>query len=1019
MVVRDYAEPHVRPLALPPDHYRPPESGGARLGVDRSATGGPALRVVAEVLRPNRAPSLPACNEDSKVSLGCVNTGSGSSSRSQEAAATGRQPPMLDSEEPAIASRFGVVAAEALAPILVQAAATAATEFGRWALRTHRSDPPPQPVTQMGLTLSSLAKAKDTLKDEDLGAVALVARCREGSQLLQQFIAARMRDQLHHVDVEHALRDQAVTVLQYAANLSPTKAKIVSETLFSIYAEIATDIFYGRFGGLPADIVDDSWNPPIQWILDESTRSHAQLRALDPDDLSKLARFRLDYTNQFIARYGRISPESWVGKETHSLEKLFVEPMLVMSSERSAEDPVPSLTALAEGPNRLVVLGDPGAGKSTLLHAFGIRLAADFRASPQMGLLPFFVRLREYWPKRDSVDKLTTHIAQMAARDTQLSISPEAIELHLATGRAALLFDGLDEVLDPAARHLVAEDVRALMLRFPLVPVYATSRRVGYADAPLDSDVFGAAFILDFDTRRVKKYASLWFKTRIDKDSQSVAESVSAFMRESEIVQDLRTNPLLLGLLCNLYEGEGYIPSERLAVYERCALTLFERWDAKRGIRMPLPFEAHLRYAVAHLASWILSYPQLQDGVNESQIVGRVVDYLVPKVIEDPVEAEAAARQFVDHCTDRAWVFTDVGQETFQFTHRTFLEYFASIEVARANSTGEAFWQFLLARLNNLATWDVVTQLALMQLFQRDPETVDDVYAEIVNLVGREGHVGLRESSSSVRTVLDWSLRSLAAVVPDSRLRRQISQLAIDASLPQAVPDSNPYVVDISTALEVSAVRRESRSLCESAAGDRLRELMSSSEPDASERALCLHLAARLAETEDFLSMPDVTPDVALLGEVAVRSLSVASLLLHLVPTLEYALIDRLFEAHGTALLFVEIDVVERSNTHTFPSLARILVEHLEYPEYWGHFGSVCRHLDRDPEAQADAPLLRLTLRSPDEPVAKLLSSTSPPEEWPPNEGAQRLWALIRSRVDYASTMSAFRVRDWEPRGGS
>lgn len=114
----------------------------------------------------------------------------------------------------------------------------------------------------------------------------------------------------------------------------------------------------------------------------------------------------------------------------------------------------------------------------------------------------------------------------------------------------------------------------------------------------------------------------------------------------------------------------------------------FEQWDKRRNIHVALPFEAHIDPAMKYLAYWIHSDERQQTGVTEQALVNKTTEYLCLKRFEDRDEAEMAARQFVEFCRDRAWVFTQVGTTgsghgLYQFTHRTFLEYFAAAHLVR------------------------------------------------------------------------------------------------------------------------------------------------------------------------------------------------------------------------------------------------------------------------------------------------------------------------------------------------
>jgi predicted NACHT family NTPase len=160
----------------------------------------------------------------------------------------------------------------------------------------------------------------------------------------------------------------------------------------------------------------------------------------------------------------------------------------------------------------------------------------------------------------------------------------------------------------------------------------------------------------------------------------------------------------MLALMCNIYRGENYIPRNRPDVYEKCAMMLFERWDKSRGIHVPLPFEAHIRPAMMYLANWVYTAETLQGGVTENSLINKATDYLCPKRFEDRDEAESAARKFIEFCRGRAWVFTDTGttkegERLYQFTHRTFLEYFTAAHLVRTHATPQSLIDVLLPKI--------------------------------------------------------------------------------------------------------------------------------------------------------------------------------------------------------------------------------------------------------------------------------------------------------------------------------
>ena len=237
----------------------------------------------------------------------------------------------------------------------------------------------------------------------------------------------------------------------------------------------------------------------------------------------------------------------------------------------------------------------------------------------------------------------------------------------------------------------------------------------------------------------------------------------------------------MLSLMCSLYRGENYIPKNRPDLYEKCSLMLFERWDRGRGIHIQLPFEAHIRPAMMHLAEWVYSTPQLQTGVTEKRLVDKTTEYLCPRCFEDRDEAEKAAREFIEFCRGRAWVFSDVGttqdgERIYQFTHRTFLEYFAAKHLARLNPTPEALTEVLFPRIAK-QEWDVVAQL-VFQIANNNVEGAGDM------LLGSLVASAEEDKGGKSFAMLSFAARCLEFMVPSPGIVRQIVTACLEACNP-------------------------------------------------------------------------------------------------------------------------------------------------------------------------------------------------------------------------------------------
>jgi len=442
-------------------------------------------------------------------------------------------------------------------------------------------------------------------------------------------------------------------------------------------------------------------------------------------------------------------------------DKLYVQPGVRPVENGNADSIVEpdKIEELTTDTLRLVLLGDPGGGKSTL----SLKMTFDC-ASSALGegapTVPFLIILREYAAEMSKHSlSLIEHIEQQCKVTLSIQPPPNAIEYLLLNGRAFVIFDGLDELLDTALRRKIVDTVTGFAHRYPTTPILVTSRRIGYSDAPLDSDLFTAFSLCEFSSKQVDQYARNWFN--LDESIQPGRRSdlCNSFLQESAFVGDLRVNPLMLSLMCGIYASENYIPRNRPDVYEKCAILLFDSWDKQRGITAPLPFDAHIQAAMRSLALWLYPQQASQRGLPRAKLISYMKDYLLKKRFDDEEEAENAATEFIDFCKGRAWVLTDVGAELYGFTHRTFLEYFAASQIVRENTDPARLFDYLIERLRG-GGWEVVAQLALQILNKSVEDGADDFLEILLAYTDSDIEPALRGK------LLEFGAQALSYIVP-------------------------------------------------------------------------------------------------------------------------------------------------------------------------------------------------------------------------------------------------------------
>ncbi|WP_343446751.1 NACHT domain-containing protein [Micromonospora schwarzwaldensis] len=368
--------------------------------------------------------------------------------------------------------------------------------------------------------------------------------------------------------------------------------------------------------------------------------------------------------------------------------------------------------------SRLVVLGDPGAGKSTFAAKLAFDLATD-RVPGFAGTVPFLLVVRDHAHMLDGGRMLTDFLDSTSRSPYSMTPPEHGLEFLLSSGDAFVIVDGVDELRTAEARRRFGELVEGFAHRYPATRMVVTSRIIGYGDAPLNPLLFHRARVQPFTVAQCGEYASRWFA--LDGESTPVQQKRMArgFIAETDSVDDLRRNPLLLSLLCSLYASKHYIPRHRTEIYEQCAELLFERWDKRREISVPLKYVVDVRPAIAELAWKLFRDPLRRQALRKREILHFLTRYLREERYATDHEAAAAAEDFLAFCAGRAWVLTEIGtahhEQLYGFTHSTFLEYFAALRLVRQTETVEATWQELRPRIGD-ASWSVVSELAVQIL---------------------------------------------------------------------------------------------------------------------------------------------------------------------------------------------------------------------------------------------------------------------------------------------------------------
>jgi energy-coupling factor transporter ATP-binding protein EcfA2 len=452
---------------------------------------------------------------------------------------------------------------------------------------------------------------------------------------------------------------------------------------------------------------------------------------------------RSQYDRNMRRRFGRIE---FVGMSVYKeeasrrvpLQNIYIPLGLVPETSEEETDLTPRInpkSLLAPG-RKSVVLGDPGSGKSTLvsfLALLGITPELQARcAGNEDDRLPIVVTLRRYADelKNNKNLSLLEYISQSVKADfSLLEADQDFFEAHIESGKAIMLFDGLDELPGPQLKDIVRRRIDSFCEAHPLNTTIVTSRIVGYEAQVRFDPVYHHYRVAKLRLDEINAFVSDWYKERIedplerDRNILDLTKVISN--ADNDAIRDLSRNPLLLTIVALVHRIDAVLPDQRVVLYQKCTETLLNTWSkAKKQDDEPVKgrIEQRNRLRIEAIAYWMHR--------NSLQAKGRavaphddIVQFLTQhidtneKKRDDDDPAQDQAEEFFSFVKSSAGLMIEAGDRLYSFIHLTFQEYLSATYLTTFGEVGgaQSIWDELGGDLQN-PRWREVVRLLVASL---------------------------------------------------------------------------------------------------------------------------------------------------------------------------------------------------------------------------------------------------------------------------------------------------------------
>jgi hypothetical protein len=469
----------------------------------------------------------------------------------------------------------------------------------------------------------------------------------------------------------------------------------------------------------------------------------------------------------------------------------------------------------------MVLLGDPGSGKSAAARYLALVLAGvcvEPRLATLDGHLPVLIELRSYAGHHGDgrCDSLLDYVGHSQQKGLT-GLNQEMLESYLRQGgRALFLFDGLDEVFDPAQREEVAAQIASFANEYPGVRTVVTSRAAGYQRQTFANAGFDHFTLEDLDDEQIARFLGNWYHYVLPSAAEAERQrrQILDVLRNSRAMHEIAGNPLLLMLMAIVGRGHP-LPRNRRRLYAHVTDVLISEWDVTKRSRdshddvRSWNLEAKRRL-LRHLA-FRMQFREsgLAGNCIESDELARVFrDHLVAFYSFENERALAIAHSMIDNLRQRNFILDRYGLRLFGFVHRAFLEFFCAEEIVDRIGQDPDSWG--LDRLRSLfrdhwadPSWREVLRLVAGAL---PAPTVND----LITLLATEGS---RPWPPLNLTGPPWNLVLAAQCVAEAAQPADLTD-AGDAVLSQVVllvehgiSADDPNLVDLTEQELLSSIR--------------------------------------------------------------------------------------------------------------------------------------------------------------------------------------------------------------------
>ncbi|MDB9506063.1 HEAT repeat domain-containing protein [Microcystis aeruginosa CS-338/01] len=344
--------------------------------------------------------------------------------------------------------------------------------------------------------------------------------------------------------------------------------------------------------------------------------------------------------------------------------------------------------------NKMMILGDPGMGKSTLLRMEALKIAREELRKLGVNTPQPFLNNREKVKVKDVILPLYFRLSELANKlaeknDDIINIIPQLIDKSfqiesivkekLEQGKCVLFLDALDEV-SSIQLHKLNTKLENFLPDSPC-KIYLTSRIVGYS-VKFSGEVKEVE-IVPFTDQKTAEYIKTWFVNAEGylENNLVSADGLIEELKNKPQIQGLAQNPLLLSLICSLYQTQDLIlPAKRNEVYKQAVDYMLRDWVENRKLVSVSGGKRIAKIRLLEIVAYELSCREEEIFIFQEEDFFNVLErYLRHEEVSTIFQQSNSDELMIELCEEDGIIqkFHEKGDQ-YLFLHRTFQEYFTA-----------------------------------------------------------------------------------------------------------------------------------------------------------------------------------------------------------------------------------------------------------------------------------------------------------------------------------------------------